>query len=253
MGVGNEGLEKITDFINPMRGMIKTVGRKMSDATQNLMKDALNKGAGEGSYQHMKNMPLNERQEIVNDLFSSRSLEEPYPLGMMGNQSANDVDYFGITTEMGPMDFLNLAGRRSKDSVTDKTLREDFAFNIAKDLANGKNLKIAPPYLTGDIREDKLMIGGHEGRHRSDAIYELFGEDVKVPVDMKFTLGGGEARRRTLDDSLLDLPITNQDGVETGRAIKDMLPAGFDTSALKKAEPKMSNDDLLKMIKAKGL
>lgn len=109
---------------------------------------------------------------------------------------------------------------------------KDFAHDIAKDLAGSSSVKLGPPKLWGDIKDGKIVINGHEGRHRSDAAMELLGNDVSIPVDFQLTDGGMEMRRRNIDASVLDLPLVNQDGSKLNLTLRKLLPAGFDTSRL---------------------
>jgi hypothetical protein len=110
---------------------------------------------------------------------------------------------------------------------------KDFAYNIAKDLADNKAIKLGTPKLWGDVQGDKIVIQGHEGRHRSDAVLELLGNDINMPVDFQLTKEGMEMRRHSYGNTnVLDLPLVNQEGSKLNLTLRKLLPKGFDTSTL---------------------
>jgi hypothetical protein len=105
---------------------------------------------------------------------------------------------------------------------------KNFARDITKDLASGSVVKLAPPKLWGEVKDGMLVISDHNGRHRSDALLEMLGSDINIPVDFELKSG-------TRGTPILDLPIVNQDGSRLNITLRKLLPTGFDTSKLEGA------------------
>ena len=184
---------------------------------------AVDLGAGRGSTYHVGQLPKEKRQAIADAMFTRNVGAK----GMTGNQSVNDVGYFGGTTKMKPLEFLNLAAKRT-EGTSDSVKRKDFATNMAKAQAGGTPMEIAPPKLWATIIDDaKIQITGHEGRHRSDMAFDYLGNDVDIPVDLQFRKGADgddwEHRRRNWDSRFLDMPIINEDGRSFSKTFRDML------------------------------
>ena len=222
-------------------GMVK-VGTKLAPKVLQSYNRAIDLGAERGSTNNVGHMIQEKRQAVADSLFS-RNMDKAK--GMTGNQSTNDVDYFGGTTKMKPFDFLGLAARR--ESLRNPEKAKDFSYNIGKAQAGNNPIELAPPKLWGNIEDGKLKITGHEGRHRSDAIAQYLGNDVDIPVDLDIRKGGNEYRRRNWDDEFLDLPIVTEDGKATRKTLRSFLPDNFDTSAIPKAPEKETTlvDDIL--------
>ncbi len=174
-----------------------------------------------GEYGSLYRMAPGTKQDVVNNLFNSRSQDGVK--GIMPNQSKRNVNYRGSTVRMKPLQFLNLAIERGGTSDMHKALRKDFAGNIAKDLKAGKNIKLGPPKLWLDIQGDKIVVTGHEGRHRSDAIYEMFGGDVKLPVDVEFRNNDTEFRARNLTEDIFDKPLVTEGGKKLKSSLRDLF------------------------------
>ncbi len=184
---------------------------------------AVDLGAGRGSTIHVGQLPKEKRQAIADAMFTRNVGAK----GMTGNQSTADVGYFGGTTKMKPLEFLNLAAKRT-EGTSDKVKRKDFATNVAQAQAGGTPMEIAPPKLWATIIDDaKIQITGHEGRHRSDMAFDYLGNDVDIPVDLQFRKGADgddfEHRRRNWDSRFLDMPIINEDGRSFSKTFREML------------------------------
>lgn len=208
----------------------------MPEASVKSLKRRLD-GEEPGGYSSLNRMAPEMKQDVVNDLFNNRDIE--VAKGLTGYQSAMDVNYFGSTVRMKPMEFLNLALRRG-DSLSDKVQRKDFASHLAKEMRDGKNPKLGPPKLWLDIQGDKVVVTGHEGRHRSDAILEMFGGDTKIPVDVQFRNEGNEFRARKLTEDIFDKPLVTEDGKGLSTSLRDMLGAAGVMAILNQGE----NDEL---------
>ena len=210
----NEALELLG------KDRITTTDFEMSAAAEKSLRLRLDKGAATGDYSSLYRMNPETKQEIVNHIFNKRSGDVK---GLTPHQSQNDVNYFGSTVKMKPLEFLKVVLRRP-EGLSNKEYRKDFAHTIAKSLSKGKDgIKLAPPKLWLDIQGDRIVVTGHEGRHRSDAMFEIFGKDVKLPVDVEFRNNGGEFRARNLTEEIFDKKITTEEGVKTNYSLRDLL------------------------------
>lgn len=196
---------------------------KVQEALQNIKKG---NGDIETNISQIWSSPKEVKQLVVDKLFSSRSLEEPSPIGMTGNQSKNDIKYLGFTTKMKANDLLNLASDRKLSSYEEQSRATSFAKNVLTEVVNGNKPRIAPPFLKidWDTAKNVIKITGHEGRHRSSMINRIFG-NMDIPVDINNIRKDGQSlRRKGLTNDILDVKIINQDGKETGKTFRDLLP-----------------------------
>ncbi|RKX82295.1 MAG: hypothetical protein DRP70_16595 [Spirochaetes bacterium] len=230
--ISGENIEQITDFVNPMAGMFKTMDKVISKDGIRIVNDALRGFKSSGNTIGLRSMPKWTRQELADNLFNSRSMDRGKVKGLTTGQSDYAQSYDGLTTQMKPSDFLNLAKQRNEGTHNiDKA--KDFSKNIVQEAIEGKKPRLGPPklWMHKTPQEDALIVNGHEGRHRSDAIWYML-DDVVMPVDINFR----GLNRGDLDQTILDLPLTSEDGKILDTTLRKLLPEGFDTSALQAAE-----------------
>ena len=121
----------------------------------------------------MKIFELFEAYQTVNNI----NYDPITGLGAVGFNA--NVDYQGIKVLMKPSTFLNLATHVSVDHLTNLN-------HIKHEIENGR--PIGPPYLEIDLKDDDngnptyigAKVGGHEGRTRSLAIQELYGDKLML-------------------------------------------------------------------------
>ena len=109
-----------------------------------------------------------------------------------------ETEYYGRTRWMTPTEFLSLVpeipgGSYSADIIKDKLLAGE---------------KMAPPFLDVAWTGDSWKVLSHEGRNRTIAFYELFG-DLPMPVYLLFN---GRMRARDVSDEMLERPMIRQEG-----------------------------------------
>ena len=179
----------------------------------------------------LHNLPGKDKQTLIDGLFSSRkgNVEggEIKIWAMSDNQLKVNRDYRGITTRMEPTTFLRLAAKRG-DSLFD---REKAALDVQRNIYDiykaGKKPRISPPILYLEEVDGGLKVSGHEGRHRSNAIIEMFGyREIHIPVDIQIY----ERRAPRLTGDEWNKILISEDGKNTGLTLGDLF---------NKVEPRM--------------
>ncbi len=96
------------------------------------------------------------------------------PNGMGETPNSRNVDYLGFTKYMSPQEFLSLVpkGFSNKDTVP---LAEQKIKN---------NEPICPPFLLTkwDEKNNQWITIDHEGRSRTQAALNIFGNNISIPV-----------------------------------------------------------------------
>lgn len=120
------------------------------------------------------------------DIFDNRD-----GIGSVPNQM--DLDYFGFSKPMSVKRFRSLvpagvSGEKTKDYIISALKRGE---------------KIGPPFLIVKWLGEAWKVLDHEGRSRSDAIAELWGNDQIIPIHI-FPYG---MRRRNLTDEMLGCDV----------------------------------------------
>lgn len=160
------------------------------------------------------------QQSLADKLFSSRDMSSG---NYWGNcYSEIDSKYFGITLKLKPVDYLCLALEREKGKLDSETAFSDIKRHITDKVNNKESVRLGVPYLRIEIDEEnkRLIVVGHEGRHRADAIRAMLPKSY-IPVDLNFT---NEIRRRDINYEILDYELVNQDGYAMRETFRDMLP-----------------------------
>jgi hypothetical protein len=116
--------------------------------------------------------------------------------GLGATSYNHDIDYFGFVKMMRPSEFRRLvppgvSGEGTKDYVI-------------QELKNPDGKRIASPWLKTEWDGDSntLQIVGHEGRSRTDAIAEIYG-DVPMPVHITVYA----IRARSLTPEIKEAPL----------------------------------------------
>jgi len=186
---------------------------------------ALNKAVREGKVHSMHRLPPESKQAYADSLFSNRDLNVD-SWGMSGNQSKIDRDYRGFTTKMEPLAFLRLAKSRNT-RLNREVANKDMQRNILDKYAKGIKVRVAPPILYLKDVDGKLVVKGHEGRHRSDAMLSLLGYDgYQIPVDIHIN----GRRAKDLDGSEWSKELIDESGKSTGLTLGEL----FNTKEIKK-------------------
>lgn len=171
-----------------------------------------------GDPKKIRLLPKNVRQTMVDKLFSSRSLED-YPKGIIGNQSKSEHAYRGFTIKTKPSLFKRLSEPLDYSPEVNNEKALDFSKNILKEYKEGKIPRVAPPILFGEIKNGKLFITGHEGRHRTEMVRYMFHIDIEIPVDIQIR----NRRFKDLTGKELDMPLVNEKGREIGKTLRDLI------------------------------
>jgi len=161
----------------------------------------------------MYGLPTPSKQALVNTFYQSRDLSK-----VKGNVTTKtDIEYFGFTNMMSPVEYLRLAAKRGS-SLFDRPKAKDFAKNFQKELAEDKKPRLGASTIWLKETDGKLVVNGHEGRHRANMIYEMFGGDVDIPVDFQVR----NIRTHDLNEKYLDLEIVNEDGRALGKTLREL-------------------------------
>lgn len=140
---------------------------KMSEKEyDDYFKNLYDKRGGMNSWERERMRDLAEGK-TVSDVFDKKGI------GSTPNQI--DIEYFGFVKEMTPKEFRSLV----PSGVSEPETREKIIIPAIK---QGK--KISPPFLIvrWDEKHKIWKTLDHEGRSRTDAIIQMFGEDVEMPV-----------------------------------------------------------------------
>ncbi len=178
------------------------------------------------NWKNFRGLPQHDKQSVVNAMFNSRDMSAK---GMIPEQTIDEVAERGFTTLMPNSKLLGLASTRP-GGLFNKTKATKFANAYGRAINEGRGMKISPPKLWLDMKDGKAVVAGHEGRHRSDFIGEMFGDrSLNIPVDIEFRGMG----RSDLTNAVLDMKLTDQEGHQLDMTLRELLPDGFDTSKLK--------------------
>jgi hypothetical protein len=119
--------------------------------------------------------------------------------GIGATPNNRNIDYMGFQTTMPASKFLELAPPVHHDP-------ESLAF-LQKALTEGRPL--GQPFLDSRWNEARKTwdITGHEGRHRSHSIAQMFGPESEIPVHV---FPGGGMRARHITDEMRTAPFVDQ-------------------------------------------
>ncbi len=161
-------------------------------------------------------LPAYTKQRVADLLFSRTR-------GVGGSYPKEDIGWKVFTIKVTPSDFLSLAKRRDSGKLNDN-LAKEFAGSIFNSIKKGEKPRLGVPFLHVKEVNKKLVITGHEGRHRADMLRYMMGHDVTIPVDIKLP----EDYTRIPDlskeqiDRLLSLPLRNENGMLIKTSLKEL-------------------------------
>jgi hypothetical protein len=109
-----------------------------------------------------------------------------------------EIDYMGFVTRMTPREFRRIVPAGVSGPKTKEYVKQA--------LQQGK--KLGTPFLEvkWDDKNKVWQTTGHEGRSRVDAIAELFGNDLLIPIH----IFPGGMRARDMTDEMKKAPILPQ-------------------------------------------